>query len=45
CGNGTFRSEPCTEVYDAVCTPCTEACPGGDQFVMSPCTAEIDLNC
>ncbi|CAM9278666.1 unnamed protein product [Hapterophycus canaliculatus] len=45
CGNGTYRSEPCTEVFDAVCTPCTEACTGGDQFVLSPCTAETDLDC
>lgn len=45
CGNGTYRSEPCTEVYDAVCATCAETCAGGDHFVLSPCTAETDLDC
>ncbi|CAN0148837.1 unnamed protein product [Scytosiphon promiscuus] len=45
CGNGTYRAEPCTEVFDAVCAPCTETCVGGDQFVLSPCSAESDLDC
>lgn len=45
CGNGTYRSEPCTEVYDAGCALCSEACEGGDHFVLSPCTAEADLDC
>lgn len=45
CGNGTFRSEPCTDLYDATCTSCAEACLGGDTFALSPCTAETDLDC
>ncbi|CBN76475.1 conserved unknown protein [Ectocarpus siliculosus] len=45
CGNGTYRSEPCTEVYDAVCATCAETCAGGDHFVLSPCTAETGLDC
>lgn len=45
CGNGTYRSEPCTDDYDAVCALCTEVCPGVDHYVLSPCTAETDLDC
>ncbi|CAM9115801.1 unnamed protein product [Ascophyllum nodosum] len=45
CGNGTFRSEPCTEIFDAVCMTCAAECPGRDMFILAPCTAETDLDC
>ncbi|CAM9308791.1 unnamed protein product [Discosporangium mesarthrocarpum] len=44
CSNGTYRSSPCTDVYDALCTNCTVSCQQ-DHFELVQCTIEGDLDC